>query len=52
MAAIASCAVACQPASTELTEGQRAAIRNTVEQRMAEMANALTQEVLSLHKKA
>ena len=40
MAAIATCAVACQPASTELTDGQRVAIRDTVEQRMAEMANA------------
>ena len=40
MAAIAMCAVACQPASTELTEGQRAAIKDTVEQRMDEMANA------------
>ncbi len=40
MAAIATCAVACQPALTELTDGQRAAIKDTIEQRMAEMANA------------
>ncbi len=40
MAAIAACAVACQPASTELTDGQRAAIKDTVEQLMAELADA------------
>ncbi len=40
MAAIAACAVACQPASTELTEGQRAAIEDTIEQLMAEIADA------------
>ena len=40
MAAIATCAVACQPASTELTDGQRAAIKDTIEQLMAEIADA------------
>ena len=40
MVAIAACAVACQPASTELTEGQRAAIEDTIEQLMAEIADA------------
>ena len=40
MAAIATCAVACQPASTELTDGQRAAIKDTVEQVMVELADA------------
>ena len=41
VAAIATCAVACQPASTELTEGQRAAIRDTVQQVLAGMADPL-----------
>jgi len=40
MAAIATCAVACQPASTELTEGERAAIEDTVEQLMVELVDA------------
>ncbi len=40
IAAIAMCAVACQPASTELTDGQRAAIEDTIEQLMAEIADA------------
>jgi ketosteroid isomerase-like protein len=40
MAAIATCAVACQPASTELTEGRRAAIKDTIEQVMVELADA------------
>jgi ketosteroid isomerase-like protein len=40
IAAIATCAVACQPASTELTEGQRAAIKDTIEQVMSEIADA------------
>jgi ketosteroid isomerase-like protein len=40
MVAIATCAIACQPTSTELTEGQRTAIKVTIELRMAEMANA------------
>ncbi len=40
LAAIAACAVACRPSSTELTDEQRAAIADTVEQVMARLANA------------
>jgi ketosteroid isomerase-like protein len=40
LAAIATCALACQPALPQLTDEQRAAIRDTVEQVMARMADA------------
>jgi ketosteroid isomerase-like protein len=40
LAAIVTCALACQPPSPQLTDEQRAAIRDTIEQRMDEMASA------------